>query len=175
MPGKPPNDYSYMMAAMKSANVTASLRRDGLVDIRGVWFHEVAAGDFFVVVSLKQRYPGHARQAAYMTAQCRAGGTALGRYVVVVDDDIDPKDLNQVVWAIGTRSNPERDIDLLRNTYSSPVDPMQFGQAGIVFGSRAIIDATKPFDRIAQFPMVAESSAEQRERVRAKWKDAFGW
>ena len=64
--------------------------------------------NFFAVVSIKQRFPGHARQAAYMTAQCQAAAGHLGRYVVVVDDDIDPSNLADVVWAMGTRTNWKR-------------------------------------------------------------------
>ncbi len=70
----------------------------------------------------------------------------MGRYVVVVDDDIDPSDLDQVVWAISTRSNPEKDMDIIRNTYTGPLDPIYPKSANISFGSRAVIDACRPFD-----------------------------
>jgi UbiD family decarboxylase len=171
MPARPPHDYSYFMAAMKSANVKEALARDGIPDIRGVWYHEAAGVNFFVVVSLRQRYPGHARQAAYVAAPCRAGGTSLGRYVVVVDDDVDPSNIDDVLWAIGTRTNPEVDIDLLRNTYSNPLDPI-YRKTGsnVMFGSRAIIDACRPFDWLDQFPAVAQASPDARERVRQKWQ-----
>jgi UbiD family decarboxylase len=171
MPGMPPHDYTYMTCVLKSAMVSASLKRAGLLDVRGVWYQEAAAGDFFIVISLRQRYAGHARQVAHVAAQCQTTGSAPGRYVVVVDDDIDPTSLEQVVWAISTRSNPERDVEILRNTYSSPVDPM-YGKGGTgVFGSRAIIDACRPFDSIERFPRVARATAEARKAVSARWQD----
>ena len=59
----------------------------------------------FLVVSIKQRYPGHARQAGLIATECHAAAY-LGRYTVVVDDDIDPTNLNEVLWAVCTRSDP---------------------------------------------------------------------
>ncbi|MGH7817940.1 MAG: UbiD family decarboxylase [Candidatus Binatia bacterium] len=172
-PGRPPHDYSYMLSLMKSVSVKESLVKDGIPDVRGVWYHESAGVNFFVVVSIRQRYPGHARQAAYVTAQCQAAGNHLGRYVVVVDEDIDPSNLEEVIWAIGTRSNPEKDFDIIRNTYSSPLDPIYPDQGKIFFGSRAVIDACKPYDWIAEFPKVVESSPEEKHRVIDKWPELF--
>ena len=173
LPGRPPHDYSYVSSLMKSVNVKESLKKDGVTDVKGVWYHEAAGVNFFVVVSIRQRYPGHARQAAYVTSQCQAAACHLGRYVVVVDDDIDPTDLEEVIWAIGTRSNPEKDIDIIRNTYSSPLDPIYPKQGKIAFGSRAIIDACRPYDWINDFPKVAQSSPEERLKVLSKWKELF--
>jgi UbiD family decarboxylase len=172
-PGRPPHDYSYAAVLMKSVNVKESLVRDGIADVRGVWFHEAAGVNFFGVVSIRQRYPGHARQVGHVAAQCQAAGNHLGRYIVVVDDDIDPTDLNAVIWAIGTRSNPEKDIDLIRNTYTSPLDPIYSKGAKVAFGARAVIDACKPYDWIKDFPKVASTSPEERNKVMAKWKSVF--
>jgi UbiD family decarboxylase len=173
-PGRPPHDYSYMYSLIRSVMVKESLVKDGLPDVRGVWFHEVSGVNFFAVVSIKQRFPGHARQAAYMTAQCQAAAGHLGRYVVVVDDDIDPSNLADVIWAMGTRTNPEKDIDLLRNTYSSTLDPVYPKSARKFFGSRAVIDACRPYDWIEDFPRVAESSEAEKQKVLKKWKELFG-
>ncbi|MBM4297296.1 MAG: UbiD family decarboxylase [Deltaproteobacteria bacterium] len=172
-PSRPPHDYSYMLALMKSVSVKESLVKDGIPDVRGVWYHESAGVNFFVVVSIRQRYPGHARQAAYVTSQCQAAGNHLGRYVVVVDDDIDPSNLDEVIWAIGTRSNPERDFEIIRNTYSSPLDPIYPKAAKVFFGSRAIIDACRPYDWIDEFPKVVQASAAEKRKVLNKWRGVF--
>ena len=170
---RPPHDYSYVNALMKSISVKESLVKDGIPDVKGVWYHEAAGVNFFVVVSIRQRFPGHARQVGFMAAQCQAAGNHLGRYVVVVDDDIDPTDLNEVIWAIGTRSNPEKDIDIMRNSYSSPLDPIYPDQGKIFFGSRAVIDACKPYDWIRNFPKVVQSSPEEKQSVIDKWPEIF--
>jgi UbiD family decarboxylase len=172
-PGLPPHDYSYASCLIKSVNVKESLVKDGIPDVKGVWYHEAAGVNFFAVVSIRQRYPGHARQAGHVAAQCQAAGNHLGRYVVVVDDDIDPTNLNEVLWAIGTRSNPEKDIDIIRNTYTSPLDPIYSQGAKVAFGARAVIDACKPYDWIKEFPKTASSSAELKQKVLQKWGKIF--
>jgi 3-polyprenyl-4-hydroxybenzoate decarboxylase len=93
--------------------------------------------------------------------------------VVVVDDDIDPTDLQEVIWAVGTRTNPEKDFDIIRNTYSSPLDPIYPKHGKEFFGARAIIDACRPYDWIRDFPKVAASSQEQKKKVLSKWKELF--
>ena len=48
-----------------------------------------------------------------IASQCRTGAY-LGRYVVVVDEDIDVYDMNDVVWAMCTRADPVNDTDFIR-------------------------------------------------------------
>ena len=73
-------------------------------------------------VALKQRYPGHAKQAGHIAAQCHVGAYC-GRYVIVVDEDIDVSNLDEVVWAMMTRSDPATSIDIIRGAWSTPLDP----------------------------------------------------
>jgi 4-hydroxy-3-polyprenylbenzoate decarboxylase len=168
-PGRPPHDATFSQARMRSAVLWNALEDAGVTDIQGVCCHEVGAGVVFNVVSIRQRYAGHARQAAMLASQL-PGGAYLSRFIVVVDEDIDPFNLGEVVWAMGTRCDPERDIDVARNCWSSPLDPLvQEGQAP--FNSRAIIDATKPFAWKDRFPPTVELDAEVRERVISKWGD----
>ncbi len=84
---------------IRAAFIWDSLEKAGVPDIRGVGCYQVR---FFTALSIKQRYPGHAKQAAMIASQCQAGAY-LGRYVVVVDDDIDVSDVNDVLWAMCTR------------------------------------------------------------------------
>ncbi|MBI4522358.1 MAG: UbiD family decarboxylase [Deltaproteobacteria bacterium] len=161
-------------APLKAAFVWDDLEKAGVPDVRGVWYHEgIGAPYLFLVVSIKQRYPGHARQAAMIATQCHAAAY-LGRYTVVVDDDIDPSNLNEVMWAVCTRSDPENDIEILRRCWSGPLDPIiPKGKKGL--NSRAIIDATRPFEWLQEFPPVAKSSRELREKLLKRWgKDLFG-
>ena len=99
------------------------LERGAIPDIRGVYCHEAGGHRLFVVVAIKQRYPGHARQAALAASQCHAAAY-LGRYVVVVDEDVDITSLDDVVWSMCTRCDPEYDIDIVRRCWSGPLDPI---------------------------------------------------
>ncbi|OGP27759.1 MAG: hypothetical protein A2038_06130 [Deltaproteobacteria bacterium GWA2_57_13] len=161
-------------APLKAALVWDDLEKAGVPDIQGVWYHEAAGAAYlFLVVSVKQRYPGHARQAGIIATQCHAAAY-LGRYTVVVDEDIDPSNLDEVLWAVCTRSDPEQDIEILRRCWSGPLDPI-IPKERKGFNSRAIIDATRPFEWLQEFPPVAKSSRELRERLLRRWgKLLFG-
>jgi 4-hydroxy-3-polyprenylbenzoate decarboxylase len=170
-PGRPPHDYSYMRTVMKSAMIHDELVSMGVPGVTAAWAHESGGGRLFIAVSLEQRYPGHARQVAHLAAQCPAAAY-MNRYVVVVDDDIDCSDLEQVIWAMSTRSDPDRDIEIMRYGWGSKLDPM-LPEGAPAYNSRAIIDACRPFERRADFPRVAESSPEYLRGVREKWEHAL--
>jgi 4-hydroxy-3-polyprenylbenzoate decarboxylase len=167
-PGRPPSDYSLAKCFVKSALIWDQVERAGVPDVKGVWCHEAGGGRLLNIISIKQRYPGHARQAMLVASQVHAGAY-LGRYVVVVDEDIDPTNTFDVLWALSTRSDPVESIEILRRCWSGPLDPrIQPGKKG--FNSRAVIDACRPFEWMKDFPPVAESSPELKEKVRKKWK-----
>src|SRR5438132_5696671 len=104
-PAKPPNDYSYSKAVMRSALLHDALIASGVPDVRGVWAHEIGGARMFNVVSIKQRYAGHARQAGHILNQCGVGAYML-RYSVVVAEDIDPSHLHEAIGPGAPRSDP---------------------------------------------------------------------
>jgi len=170
-PAKPPNDYSYSKAVMRSALLTDALAAAGVPDVKGVWAHEIGGARMFNVVSIKQRYAGHARQAGHILSQCGVGAY-MSRWSVVVDDDIDPANLQEVMWAMATRTDPAVDIDIIQRGVGSKNDPMYVAyQYDAPFSSKAIVDACRPWDHLDEFPPVAEASKELQDKIRAKWKE----
>ena len=170
-PGKPPNDYSYMRALLKSAMIQDELVKGGVRDVRGVWAHETGGGRLLIVVSITQRYCGHSRQAGYLTAQCQAAAY-MNRFVIVVDDDVDPMNLEEVMWAVSTRCEPSDDIEIMRKSWGSKVDPLLKDPA-VPYNSRALIDACRPFEKYDTFPRVAQASPQLVRDTVSKWKDLF--
>jgi len=171
-PSRPPSDYSFSKGVVKSAMIWEELEKCGVPNVKGVWCHEAGGGRLFNIVSIKQAYAGHSRQAGLITSQTHAGGY-LNRFVIVVDDDIDPSNLFDVVWAMSTRCDPAEDIEILRKCWSGPLDPViPKGKKG--YNSRAVIDACRPYDWKDDFPPVAESSRELRDQTYKKWKDVLG-
>ncbi|MDP2719688.1 MAG: UbiD family decarboxylase [Dehalococcoidia bacterium] len=168
-PGRAPSDSSYFRGVTTSAMVFNELSQAGIPDVKGVWMGEAPLVQF-IVVSIKQRYAGHAKQAALIATQSRTGAY-MGRYTVVVDDDIDPTDLQEVLWAICTRSDPEKDIDIIRRCWSTPLDPTIRKPTNAFYNSRAIIDACKPYEWKDEFPQEITISPELKERVLNKFKD----
>ena len=94
----------------------------------------------------------------------------MNKLVITVDADINPRDLEQVMWAVSTRCDPQRDIDIMRFTYGSRIDPLGTpGQPS--YNSRALIDACRPYERLGDFPAVAEASDEVLSRVARRWPE----
>ena len=66
--------------------------------------------------------------------------------------------------------DPETSIDLIKRAWSTPLDPSSHREAQKGYtNSRAIIDATRPYEWRDQFPLVAEASPDLRARMLAKW------
>jgi 4-hydroxy-3-polyprenylbenzoate decarboxylase len=170
-PGKPPNDYSFMRALLKSAMIQDELNKVGVRDVRGVWAHETGGGRLLIVVSITQRFCGHSRQVGYLTAQGPAAAY-MNRFVIVVDDDVDPMNLEEVMWAVSTRCEPSEDIEIMRKSWGSKVDPL-LADPAVPYNSRALIDACRPFEKLATFPKVAQSSPAQVRATVTKWKELF--
>ena len=131
-----------------------------------------------VVVSLKQMYPGHVKQAALIAAGTYKGATHVGRFIIIVDDDIDPTNMTEVLWALGTRCDPGSQIDILTNRLSMASDPRldpEKRKAGDLTCSTAIIDACRPWAWRDQFPGTTKTPPEVMEQVSRKWaKVLFG-
>ena len=167
---RPPHSHLFERCFTRSVTLLEGLENAGVQDVTGVWFHEAGSGRTFVVVAIKQRYFGHATQAGLMASQLNPA-TYCGRYTVVVDEDIDPANLHDVVWAMGTRSDPAVDITHLSQCQSSRLDPMH--ETDTLFSNRVIINACRPYERLDTFPAVAQTSPELAAEVRKKFPDVY--
>ena len=164
---KPSSGDNLHFSLMLSALIWNALDEAGVPDVQAVWSHP-SGGRFMTVLAIKQRYPGHARQAALIASQCRSGAY-LGRYVIVVDEDIDITNSEEVIWAISSRSEPVDSIQILRRCWSGPLDPrIPVGEKG--FNSRAIIDATRPYEWRDKFPKSSGHSRELKDKVAGDWQ-----
>ncbi|HEX9442620.1 MAG TPA: UbiD family decarboxylase, partial [Candidatus Binatia bacterium] len=149
-PSRPPTEATFYKSFWRSAMIWEELERAGVPDIVGVWCPPEGNTRLFTVVAIKQRYPGHARQAGILASQVHAAAY-LGRFTVVVDEDIDPTDMKDVIWAMTTRCDPIEDIEILRRCLSSPLDPIlpkSRKDKDSSYNSRAIIDACRPYEWI---------------------------
>ena len=164
-PDRPPDDSAYFLSLFRSAQIHNELIKNGIRGIKGVWVPTETNACFLLIVSIKQQYPGHARQAALLASTSRQG-----RYVVVVDEDIDPTNLGEVWWAMCTRSDPEEDIDIIRGAPTPPLDP-RVPKGATNLSSRAIINACKPYGWIDKFPKTVDLEPEIVKVVRGKWND----
>jgi 4-hydroxy-3-polyprenylbenzoate decarboxylase len=153
---------------MKAGMIWDEVERAGLSGVKGVWVHEPGCARMFNVIAIKQAYAGHAKQAALLAASCQSG-SYLGRFVVVVDDDVDPTNLDEVIWAMCTRCDPAEDIDIVRRAWSGPLDPRL--PKGTTWSSRGLIDACRPYEMLGEFPPVVKASPKLREQVLRKFRN----
>ena len=171
IPSRPPENFTFARATVKSAMIWDEVEKAGLPGVKGVWCHESGAGRLFNVIAIEQLYPGHASQAGMLAASCHAGNYA-GRWVVVVDDDIDPSNLFDVTWAMSTRCDPPEDIQYIRRSWSTPLDPLL--REPPWQNNRAVVDACRPYGWKDEFPKVAEASPELKASIRRKWPELYG-
>jgi UbiD family decarboxylase len=172
VPGMPPSDNTYYLNYLQSALVWDQLEKAGIPNVRGVWAHEAGGGRMMVTVSIKQQFPGHSKQTGLVATACRAGAY-VNHLTVVVDEDIDPTDTDRVLWAMVTRVDAREDVEILRRMQASPLDPISYPPGVQAFNARMVIDACRPWERLASFPRVAQASPELRAQVRAKFPDLF--
>lgn len=156
-------------AIAKAARTWDDLDRLGIPGIRGVYAHPAAASGFgMVVISLQQRYAGHAAQALACAAQV-PGAAYYTKWIIAVDEDVDPTNMDEVIWALATRSNPVEDIDILRNTWSTWLDPTQNPPVERPWGSKALINACKEHRYIASFSKRTTVRREVYDALALKW------
>jgi UbiD family decarboxylase len=153
-----------------AASIWNAMEKVGVPEIRGVWLLESGYHNF-IVVSIRQKYAGHSRQAAHAVLGSRSGGYN-GRFIVLVDDDVDPSNTSDVLWAIGTRCDPATSIEVAHSCWSTPIDP-RIGpderQRRNFTSSRGIIDACKPFHWIKEFPPTSTITQQDFEETMRKW------
>jgi UbiD family decarboxylase len=166
--GRPPHEDNRFLAYLKSALIEDQLMKAGVPKVSGVWCPPEGGNRLMVVVGIEQSYAGHATQAGMVAGQV---GTAAygGRFVIVVDDDVDITDMNDVLWAVMTRCDPEHDLQVIKRAWSGPLDTAVNPEAR-PYNSRLVIDATRPFEWRDRFPKQVWS-ADQARAARERW----GW
>ena len=162
-PLKPPRFHFGL--PFRAASLWSQLEAGGVTDVVGAWQH---VSQLMTVVAIRQRYAGHAKR----TGLFAAAQSYMGRIVVVVDEDIDPSNLADVMWAVTTRSEPCESVDIVRDAWSSALDPripVAAKEAGITSHSKMIIDACKPFAWRDSFPRSSALLPDEAAAVAAKW------
>ena len=164
-PMKPPRFHFGL--PFRAASMWSQLEAAGVTDVVGAWQH---VAQLMTVIALRQRYAGHSKRAALIAA----AQSYMGRIVVTVDDDVDPSNLADVMWAITTRCEPSEQVDIVKSAWSSGLDPRITPEArarGDTSHSKLIVDACKPFGWRERYPRTSALTAEDARAIRAKWFD----
>jgi len=119
------------------------------------------------VVAIEQRYYGHAVQVGHAVAATTTGNYRT-KICVVVDDDIHPDNIDEVLWAMATRSDPARSVQVFKRTFGNELDPgVPIDERDM--NSKLFIDATIPFEWKKK-PVMVKSDPDMLEKVKNQWK-----
>lgn len=167
-PGCEMNDFNGLNKAARTWN---ELDNVGVKGVEGVYCPPAAHGGYgMTVVSIDQQQPGHARQVAGLAAELPTSGY-INKYIVVVDDDVDPTDINDVLWAMTTRCDPENDFNIHTDTWSTWLDPAKNPPEERPWGSRVLINATIPYKHYDEFSERTKVADDVYEAACERWEE----
>jgi UbiD family decarboxylase len=163
--GAPPHETEVLVAVGKEAEL---LRTVSLPGVKSVFLTSAGCGSLHLVVSVEKLYEGYGKMVGMAFLSAPASRSI--KRVIVVDDDIDPLDSLAVEWAIATRVQAHRDIEILAEMPSTSIDPSlpASEQTRTARGSKIIIDATR-YD-VRNYPSVCMPAAEAVARVERDWE-----
>jgi len=175
-PSVPPAETSTMLSFSYAAFLWDLLDAVGIAGIKDVWCPEIGHGSMLQVISLEQKYAGHSTEVGGIASLFHSIGGML-KYTIVVDGDIDPSDINQVMWAIETRTDPIRSIHITercqtttRDPAISPEEKRKYRAAPKpLYTSKCFIDACQPFEWKDEWYPVVRSSPELRAKILDKY------
>ena len=134
--GRPPDEPSVLGEALNDVFVPLLIQQ--FPEIRDFWLPPEACSYRVAVVSMKKSYPGHARRIM-MAVWSYLRQFMYTKFVICVDEDIDARSWDDVMWAISTNVDPARDVMTVENT---PIDYLDFASPVSGLGSKMGIDAT---------------------------------
>ncbi len=163
--GRPPNEDSIMLAVPLEAEMARLLPLPGL---RQIYMSIGGSGAFNAVASIEKRFEGYGKMMGLAILGAWAGRQI--KNLIIVDDDIDPSDPRQVEWALATRVQPHRDVEIIKVVLGSPLDPSlpeSERASGAARTSKMIIDATR-YDA-KDFETVCSPKEEASAQVEKEW------
>lgn len=133
--GRPPNERAVRDQAAEG--VMLPLLRLVMPEVVDLHLPPAGAGHNLVVVSIRKEYPGQARKVIY--GVWGAMPLAPAKVVVVVDEDVDVRRPDHVLWRVGANVDPRRDLVLA----DGPLHPLDHASPTAGFGAKLGIDATR--------------------------------
>jgi 4-hydroxy-3-polyprenylbenzoate decarboxylase len=134
--GRPPDEPAILGLALNE--VFIPILQKQYPEITDFYLPSEGCSYRVAIVSMKKQYPGHAKRVM-MGVWSFLRQFMYTKFVIVVDDDIDPRQWEDVIWAISTRVDPARDLTVVENT---PIDYLDFASPVSGLGSKMGIDAT---------------------------------
>ncbi|MDO8587065.1 MAG: menaquinone biosynthesis decarboxylase [Armatimonadota bacterium] len=164
--GKPPMEDCYLATA--TVRIFLPLIKMQLPEIVDMWLPPEGVFHNLAIVAIKKGYPRHAQKV--MHALWGLGQMMFTKIIVVVDEDVNPRDMSEVIWRLGNNIDPQRDVTFVEG----PVDVLNHASPTPNYGSKMGIDATKKwksegFER--EWPADIKMSPEVVARIDGIWRE----
>ncbi len=165
--GRPPDEPAVLGVALNE--VFVPILQKQFPEIVDFYLPPEGCSYRLAVVSIRKQYPGHAKRVM-LGVWSYLRQFMYTKFVIVVDEDINTRDWQDVIWAMTTRMDPARDTTLLQNT---PIDYLDFASPVSGLGSKMGLDATNKWpgetDREWGAPIVMDEAV--KRRVDAIWNE----
>lgn len=165
--GRPPDEPAVLGVALNE--VFVPLLKKQFPEIVDFYLPPEGCSYRMAVITMKKQYPGHAKRVM-MGAWSFLRQFMYTKFVIVLDDDVNARNWEDVIWAITTRVDPTRDTTLIDNT---PIDYLDFASPVSGLGSKMGIDATNkwPGETNREWGRPIEKNQKICEKVDAIWDD----
>lgn len=163
--GRPPDEPAILGVALNE--VFVPILQKQFPEIVDFYLPPEGCSYRMAVVTMKKQYPGHAKRVM-LGVWSFLRQFMYTKFVIVCDDDVNARDWNDVIWAITTRMDPQRDTVMIDNT---PIDYLDFASPVSGLGSKMGMDATNkwPGETNREWGEPIKMSDEIKARVDALW------
>jgi len=134
--GRPPDEPAILGLALNEVFVPILKRQ--FPEITDFYLPPEGCSYRMAVVTMKKQYPGHAKRVMFGVWSFLRQ-FMYTKFVIVTDDDVNARDWKDVIWAMTTRMDPQRDCTIIDNT---PIDYLDFASPVSGLGSKIGFDAT---------------------------------
>ena len=165
--GRPPDEPAILGVALNE--VFVPILQKQFPEIVDFYLPPEGCSYRMAVVSMKKQYPGHAKRVM-MGVWSFLRQFMYTKFVIVVDDDINTRSWEDVIWAITTRMDPSRDTTLIDHT---PIDYLDFASPVSGLGSKMGLDATNklPGETNREWGEPISMNVEVTKRVDSLWDE----
>ncbi|MFW2456951.1 UbiD family decarboxylase, partial [Methyloversatilis discipulorum] len=165
--GKPPDEPAMLGVALNE--VFVPLLQKQFPEITDFYLPPEGCSYRLAVVSMRKQYPGHAKRVMFGVWSFLRQ-FMYTKTIIVVDEDIDIRSWQEVIWAMTTRMDAKRDTVIVDNT---PIDYLDFASPVAGLGSKMGLDATNkwPGETSREWGRTIEMDADVKRRVDAMWSE----
>ena len=167
--GRPPDEPAILGVALNE--VFIPILQKQFPEIVDFYLPPEGCSYRMAVISMKKQYPGHAKRVMLGTWSFLRQ-FMYTKFVIVVDDDVNVRDWQDVIWAMTTRMDPARDLTILENT---PIDYLDFASPVSGLGSKVGFDATNkwPGETNREWGRTIVMSPDVIKKVDEMWDKLF--